>query len=124
MMAYFIPRHKTDDASYIIEIYLTEVIRLHAVPKHIMSDLDSKFLSHFWRSLSKLLGTEHLFSVVYHPQTDGQTEVKKQTLTTFLRNLGSKSLKDWNLNLANAEFITKGLHPMLLNTLPLSVHTR
>jgi len=31
-MAYFIPCHKTDDASYIIELYFKGIIRLHGVP--------------------------------------------------------------------------------------------
>jgi len=103
-MAHFIPCHKTDDATYIADLYFKEVLRLHGVPKSIVSDRDSKFLSHFWRSLWRLLGTKLLFSTAYHPQPDGQTEVTNRTLTTLLRGLVSKSLKDWDLKLPHVEF--------------------
>jgi len=43
-MAHFIPCHKTHDASYITELSLKEIIRLHAVPKTIVSDWGLKIL--------------------------------------------------------------------------------
>jgi len=94
-MAYFIPCHKTDDASYVTELFFKEVIRLPSVIKTIFSNRHSKFLSHFWRSLWKPLGTKLLYRTAYHPQKDSQTEEINRTLSTLLRSLVSKSLKDW-----------------------------
>ncbi|KAK1632336.1 hypothetical protein QYE76_006651 [Lolium multiflorum] len=74
------------------------------VPKTIVSDRDVKFMSYFWKTLWRKLGTKLLFSTTCHPQTDGQTEVVNRTLSQLLRSMIKKNLKEWEECLPHVEF--------------------
>jgi hypothetical protein len=69
--AHYIPMKTANSASELVPLYMKEVIRLHGVPKSIISDQDSKFVSKFWESLHSALVTKLSLSVAFHPQTDG-----------------------------------------------------
>lgn len=103
-MAHFIACNKTNDAKNIADLFFKEVVRLHGIPKTIVSDRDVKFLSHFWRVLWGKLGIKLIYSTTCHPQTDGQTEVVNRTMGTLLRTVIDKNLKNWEECLPFLEF--------------------
>ena len=72
--AHFIPVNTTYSAKKYAEIYLDQIIRLHGVPKMIISDCRVQFIACFWEQLQESLGAKLIRSSTYHPQTDGQTE--------------------------------------------------
>ena len=104
-MAHFIAFHKSDDPTYITNLFFQEIVRLHGILRTVVSDSNAKFLSHFWRSLWRLVGTKLLFYTTCHPQTVAKTEVRNRTPTTFLRGMVRKSLRGWDVKLAHAEFV-------------------
>jgi transposase InsO family protein len=52
-------------------LYMEKIVCLHGVPKKIVSDRGSQFMSHFWKAVHESLGTKLNFSTTYHPQIDG-----------------------------------------------------
>lgn len=82
-------------AIQIAELFFGEVFRLHGLPKTIISDRDSRFLSIFWGELFRLTGTELNHSTSYHPQTDGQTEIVNKWIEGYLRNYVAGNQKAW-----------------------------
>ena len=86
------------------ETYIREIVRLHGIPKSIVSDRDSKFTSTFWKSVHRSLGTQLNFSTAFHPQTDGQSERTIQTLEDMLRACVLDFQGSWSKYLPLVEF--------------------
>jgi hypothetical protein len=80
----FYPVKTTYQAPEIARVFINEIVRLHGIPKKIISDRGSIFMGIFWTSFQEALGTQLNFSTTYHLKTDGQTERINQILEDML----------------------------------------
>ncbi|GJW89871.1 putative reverse transcriptase domain-containing protein [Tanacetum coccineum] len=99
-----IATYETDSMEKLMRQYLKDVVSRHGVLVLIIFDRDSKFTSHFWKSLNEALGTQLDMSMPYHLQTDGQSERTIQTLEDMLRASVMDFGKGWDRHLPLVEF--------------------
>ena len=86
------------------QLYINEVVSRHGIPLSTFSDRDARFVSNFWNSLQRQLGTRIHLSTAYHPQTDGQSERTIQTLKYMLRACVLEFGGSWDSHLPLIEF--------------------
>ena len=91
----------TTDAA---DLIYNELIKLHGIPRQIISDRGSQFASAAFKEFCQKLGIRPSMSTAYHPQTDGQTERINQSLEQYLRIFTEHRPDDWATLLATAEF--------------------
>ena len=73
------------------------MVRLHVLPRSIVSDQDTMFVRYFWWTLWKKLKIDLKFSSSHHPQTDGKIEVVNHSFGNFLRCLFGDNPKGWDM---------------------------
>ena len=84
-MAHFALCTKEISVEKYAQLFVDHVFKHHGLPEVIISNRDPQFTSRFWRELSHKLGTDLRFSMAFHPQTDGHSEVTIRVLENFLR---------------------------------------
>ena len=56
--AHFLPIHDTWGIERLAQLYVKEIVRLHGIPKDIVSDRDWRFQARFWQALQKAFETK------------------------------------------------------------------
>jgi transposase InsO family protein len=120
-VAHFIPVKTTYKGAKIAELYITRTVCLHGLPKKIVSDRGTQFMSRFWKKLHETMDTRLNFSSAYHPQTNGQTERVNQILEDMLSACALKDSKSWDKCLPNAEFSYNNSYQKSLKMSPFEV---
>ncbi|GLI69983.1 hypothetical protein VaNZ11_014632, partial [Volvox africanus] len=121
-MVHLAPCTSSCTAEQTARLFFDNVVRLHGIPKNVISDRGGQFTSKFWEALCKLVGMRVNLSTAYHPQTDGQTERTNRMLGDMLRNYAGRTPLVWDTYLTAAEFAlnhavnrSTGKSPFFLN---------
>jgi hypothetical protein len=73
-VAHFIPVKTTYNGRDLADLYICRIVSLHGVPKTIVSDRGTQFISRLCKKLHEAMGTKLSFRTASHPRTGGQTE--------------------------------------------------
>ena len=69
-MTHFIAKRNTWTLDQLARAYREEIVRLHGVPRSIVSNQDTRFQSGFWQKVQEAFGTLLRFNTAFHPTTD------------------------------------------------------
>ena len=65
--AHFIPLSHPFSTKMVVEKFIDSVVKLHEMPKSILSDRDPILISKFWQEFFNMSGTQLKMSSAYHP---------------------------------------------------------
>ena len=75
---------------------LFQIISRVGIPKEILTDQGTSFMSRTLRELYELLGIQSIRTSVYHPQTDGLVERFNRTLKSMIRKFVHDDSRNWD----------------------------
>ncbi|CAF4527672.1 unnamed protein product [Didymodactylos carnosus] len=94
----------TNTAQTTAQILMENVILIHGAPDKIITDQGQHFNNELIHVLTSLIGSKHLFSTPYHPQTNGQTERFTATFATQLSKYCNEDKADWDAYLSSVVY--------------------
>ena len=95
-MAHSIPLEQDKkNAEDLARIFAREIWRLHGLPRDIVSNRNSRFISHTWKDFLSVSGIRPRMSVAFYPQTDGQTDIVNQVVEAYLWPYINQEQDDW-----------------------------
>ena len=104
-MTHFVATTEGTLAEGLARLFRDNVWKLHGLPESVVSDRGLQFMAELTKELNQMLGIEMKLSMVFHLQTDGQTEQMNQELEQYLRFFVEHQQKDWPEWLALAELM-------------------
>ena len=85
-------------------LFLENVWKLHGLPLSLTWNRGPQFISGVWKNVYKIVGMKVNFSTVFHPETDGQSEIANREMEKYLCTFVNYHQDDLLRKLAIAEF--------------------
>ena len=94
----------THTAHMTASLFINIMVKIHGIPRSLVSDRYPLFIRKFWQDLFHASGTLLRMSSSYHPQTDGQTEVLNRVIEQYLRAFIHRRPSLWGKLLSGVEW--------------------
>jgi hypothetical protein len=94
-LVHLIPLRTMTMASQLALLFMNHIVRLHRLPKTIVSDCDPKFTLLFWTEIHRLLGIKLAKPTAFHPQTNGASERMIRKMSQVLHAVVRPDQLDW-----------------------------
>ena len=108
--AILVPCNETITAEGVAKLYLEHVFKCVGLPKTLIHNRDTRFMSSFTVKMCQALGIRQNASTVFHPRTNGQSERTIQKLEQFLHFYSNAKQDNWAHFLLLAEFAFNSWH--------------
>ena len=83
-------------ADSIVLTFINQYLPVHMSPRYLLSDNGTEFKNQLMDNVLQQLGIEHIFSIPYHPQSNGKLEVFHKFLKPTLKRLCEKDPTNWD----------------------------
>ncbi|XP_050893363.1 uncharacterized protein LOC127099720 [Lathyrus oleraceus] len=108
----------TNDARVVIRLFKHIVFPRFCVPRLVISDGGSYFISKIFEKLLLKYGVRHRVVTPYHPQTSGKVEVSNREIKQILGKIVATSRKDWSSKLHEALWAYRTTYKTPIGTTP------
>lgn len=92
------------EALTIAKLVADKIVPVHGVPRELLSDRGSNFLSKLMYELYHLLDIKKANTTAYHPRTDGLVERFNRTLTNMLAKTADSDPRNWDKKIPQVLF--------------------
>jgi hypothetical protein len=117
-MVHLAPCADDVSAEQLADIFVTQVVANHGVPRSIVTDHDIRFTSKFWKAFVAQMRVQHGMSTAFHPQSDGNTERVNRVLEDMLRHYIDPTQTTWDSLLPMVQFSINNSYQESIRAVP------